>query len=184
MVFIHTSPKTELVGWSGSLQPLFLLPLEIFSMWCSWLTLIILGTLFLSRRLFLHLPHWLSVRGSWGNVTNAPHCIHILQRRGFPSFRDSQILFSRGSLFIFRVSKNTIRRPTCSRVTRPHTLSVSDTDVAATWLQLYVRGCYSDTMVMSLHPNDASVGCLRSWDISGQWVDWRMTALKGAEPCD
>lgn len=59
----------------------------------------------------------------------------------------------------------------CSRVNSVYTVSVSDTNVAATWLQLYVRGCYSDTMVMSLHPNDASVGCLRSWDISGQWVD-------------
>lgn len=50
----------------------------------------------------------------------------------------------------------------CNRVVRLYTVSVCDTDIGATSLQLYVRGCYSDTMVMSVHPNDASVGCLRS----------------------
>lgn len=37
--------------------------------------------------------------------------------------------------------------------------SVRDTDVAATWLQRYVHRCYSDTMAMNLHSDDASVGC-------------------------
>lgn len=56
-------------------------------------------------------------------------------------------------------------------------------DVAATWLQLH--SCYSDTMVMSLHFNDASVGRLRGWDISGQWVDLRMMACwRGIAPFD
>lgn len=56
-------------------------------------------------------------------------------------------------------------------------------DVAATWLQLH--SCYSDTMVMSLHFNDTSVGRLRGWDISGQWVDLRMMACwRGIAPFD
>lgn len=64
--------------------------------------------------------------------------------------------------FYLTVSKNTKHRFTWSQVIPVYTISVSDMDIGATSLQLYVCGCHSDTMVMSLHPDDASVGCLRS----------------------
>lgn len=125
--------------------------------------------LFWKASLVCDLPRWLSV--SKAETSHKPTHHSASCRKGFSSFKGTQPV----GLFLqdsnFPVTKNVKYSPRCSLLISVYTVSMSDTDVAATWLRLYVHGCYSDTMVMSLHSNDASVGCLRSWDISGQWVE-------------